>query len=66
MPDNKIQVCISISKDNINIISKALEDYWSHVYHSAHTINEINDARVRIGQIKEQMGKLNEIKICWG
>lgn len=66
MSDNNIQVCISINKDNINIIGKALEDYCSHVYHCAHTINEINDARTRINQIKEQMGKLNEIKICWG
>ncbi len=66
MPDDRIQECITIDKDNINIIGNALEEYWSHAYHDAHTINQINDTRVRIKQIKEKMRKLNEIKICWG
>ena len=66
MPDNIIQECIVISKNNIDIIGMALEEYWSHAYRDAHTINEINDARIRIKQIKDQMKKINEIKICWG
>lgn len=65
MPDDRIQECISINKDNIDIIGKALEEYWGHAYHDAHTIHEINDARIRVRKIKEQIEKLNEIKICW-
>ena len=66
MSDNRIQECIVISKDNINIISRALEEYWGHAYHDVHTINEINEARMRIKQMKDQIEKVNEIKICWG
>jgi hypothetical protein len=55
-----------INKSNVDIISKALEEYWSYSYHDTHTINEINDARVRVSKIKEQMKKIGEIKICWG
>ena len=66
MSDNRIQECIVISKDNINIIGRALEEYWGHAYHDARTINEINDARMRVKQIKDQIEKVNEIKICWG
>ena len=66
MLDNRIQECIVINKDNINIIGKVLEEYWDHTYHDARTINEINDVRMRIKQIKEQIEKINEIKICWG
>ena len=54
MSDDRIQECISISKDNIDIIGKALEEYWSLQYHGAHTINEINEARLRISKIKEK------------
>lgn len=64
MSDCRIQEYISVSKDNIDIIGKALEDYWSHACHDAHTINEINDARVMIRKIKEQMKKFGEIKIA--
>lgn len=66
MSDDRIQECITINKSDVDIIGKALEEYWGHAYHDARTINEINDARIRVLKIKEQMGKLNEIKICWG
>lgn len=66
MSNNKIQECISINKYNIDIIGDALEEYWSLQYHGTHTINQINDARIRVRKIKEQMEKLGEIKICWG
>lgn len=65
MSDNRVQKCLTINKNNVDIIGKALEEYWSHTYHGAHMVNEINDARVIIRDIKEQMEKLNEIKICW-
>lgn len=58
--------CISINKNNIDIIGNALEEYWSLEYHNGHTIDQINDTRIRVKKIKEQMKKLNEIKICWG
>ena len=66
MSNNKIQECLSISKSNIDIIGEALEEYWSLQYHGTHTINQINDARIRVKKIREQMEKLSEIKICWG
>lgn len=66
MSNNRTQQCIEISKNNINTIGDALEEYWSHAYHDAYTINQINDARIRVKKIKEQMKKLDEIKICWG
>lgn len=66
MSDNRMQECIVISKNNIDIIGDALEEYWSLEYHGTHTINEINDARMRVKQIKEQIEKINEIKFCWG
>lgn len=65
MTDSMTEKCIIINRNNIDIIGNALEEYWSLSYHDAHTINEINDARIRIKQIKEQMKKINEIKICW-
>lgn len=39
------QECIIINKNNIDIIGKALEEYWSYAYHDAHTINEINESK---------------------
>lgn len=66
MPNNRIQKCLTINKNNVDIIGKALKEYWSREYHSGHTINEIDDARGVIIDIKKQMEKLNEIKICWG
>ena len=66
MFNNKTRECVVISKNNVDIIGKALEEYWSLSYHEAHTINEINDAIVRVKQIKDQIEKINEIKICWG
>jgi hypothetical protein len=66
MPNNKMQECISINKDNVNIIGNALEEYWSYAYHDARTINDINDTRIRVKKIKEKMEKLGEINICWG
>lgn len=66
MSNNRIQKCLTINKNNIDTIGKALEEYWSHAYHGARMVNEINDARVIIRDIKEHMEKLNEIKICWG
>jgi hypothetical protein len=65
MSDDSIQECISINKDNINIIGDALEEYWSLQYHGTHTIGQINDTRIRVKKIKEQIEKLSEIKICW-
>lgn len=64
MPDNKTQECITINKNNIDIISRAIEEYWSYAYHDSRTLNQINDARIRIKQMKDR--KINEIKICWG
>lgn len=66
MSGNKLQKCLTINKNNVDIIGKALEEYWSQEYHDGHTIDEINDVRVAISDIKEQMEKLKEIKICWG
>ena len=66
MPDNRIQECITINKSNIDIIGKALEEYWSHEYHHGYTINEINEVRMRVKKIKDKIEKINEIKICWG
>lgn len=66
MPDDRMQECIMINKNNVDIIGKALEEYWGYAYHDANAINQINDARIRIKTIKEKMEKLNEIKICWG
>lgn len=66
MSDNRMQKCLVINKSNIDIIGKALEEYWSCASHDARAIHEINDARVAIRDIKEQMEKLTEVKICWG
>lgn len=66
MPNKKIQECLSINKKDIDVIGNALEEYWSLEYHNGHTINQINDTRMRVKKIKEQMEKLGEIKICWG
>lgn len=65
MSGNKLQKCLTINKNNVDIIGEALEEYWSQEYHGSYTINEINDVRVAISDIKEQMEKLKEIKICW-
>lgn len=57
MSDNRIQDCIIINNNNIDIIGKALEEYWSHEYHHGHTIIEINDVRIRVKKIKDQLEK---------
>lgn len=62
--NNKNSECIIINKHNIDIISKAIEEYWGFAYHDVHTLNLINDTRIRIRQMKDK--KINEIKICWG
>lgn len=66
MPDNRTQECVIINKSNIDIIGRALEEYMSSAYHDAHTINEINEARIRVRKIEGQIEKINEVKICWG
>ena len=66
MSNDKIQECIRIDKDNINIIGKALEEYWSKQYHNGYTISQINITRMRVRKIKEQMKKIGQLKICWG
>lgn len=66
MHNDRMQECISINKNNIDIIGNALEEYLSLEYHNGHMIDQINDARVGIKKIREQMEKLGEIKICWG
>lgn len=60
------QKCLTINKENIDIIDKAVEEYWAYDTHDSFTINKINDTRTKITDIKEYIGKLNEIKICWG
>lgn len=54
MPDKK-QECVIINKKDVNIIGKALEEYWGQEYHHGYTIDEINDTRTRLKKIKEKM-----------
>lgn len=69
MPESdKIQKCIIINKDNLDMIEEGLENINFAATHKNKNINLHNliETRRRIKEIREIVDKVDEVKVCWG